>query len=151
MQTTYTPVPTYVRATALQRFVAAFIDSFIGHILSWLLVIVSASLSALFDYKISISYLLTVTSIGFAISLVYLLTKDALPFLKGQSVGKKLMGIKVVKEDTGLMLTNDYTVSITRQVSLLIPFLNIIDALLVFSDEKKRFGDKWAKTVVIKA
>ncbi|GAB3497148.1 hypothetical protein GCM10027341_17030 [Spirosoma knui] len=124
-----------MKATAIQRFAAAFIDGLIGNVPVWLLAMVSYNLAM----------------VGYAVAIGYLLTKDALPFLDGQSIGKKLMGIKVIKEDSGQMLTNDYGTAITRQVSLLIPLFNIVDALMVFSDDRKRFGDKWAKTVVVKA
>jgi uncharacterized RDD family membrane protein YckC len=93
--------------------------------------------------------------VGYAIAIAYILTKDALPatggFLGGQSIGKKLMGIKAIKEDTGASLVGDYGTAITRQVSLMIPLFGIVDALMVFSDDRKRFGDKWAKTIVVKA
>ena len=93
--------------------------------------------------------------IGYFIAIAYLLTKDALPetagFLGGQSVGKKLMGIKAIKEDSGASLAGDYGTAITRQIPLLIPLFGLVDALMVFSDDRKRFGDKWAKTIVIKA
>lgn len=135
METSFTSVSTHVKASALQRFVAAFIDGIIGSIPQYLLAFISMDL----------------IFVGYAISIGYLLTKDALPFLNGQSVGKKLMGIKAIKEDTGQLLTNDYGTAITRQVSLLIPLFNLVDALMVFSDDKKRFGDKWAKTIVVKA
>ncbi|GAB4041473.1 RDD family protein [Spirosoma jeollabukense] len=139
MQPSYVPVTAYVKATPLQRFIAAFIDGIIGNLAVWLLMIVSYNL----------------ITVGYIITIGYLLTKDALPemggYLGGQSIGKKLMGIKVIKEDTGGSLVGDYGTAITRQVSLLIPFFNIIDALMVFSADSKRFGDKWAKTIVIKA
>ncbi len=139
MQPSYVPVTTYIKATPLQRFVAAFIDGIIGNIPVWLFMIVS--------YKL--------ITLGYIITIGYLLTKDALPemggYLGGQIIGKKLMGIKVIKEDTGGSLLGDYGIAITRQVSLLIPFFNIVDALMVFSADSKRFGDKWAKTIVIKA
>lgn len=135
----YTSVSTLVKASPLQRFVAVFIDGIVGYLPAWLLLVVS--------YKLAV--------IGYFIAIAYALTKDALPetagFLGGQSVGKKLMGIKAVKEDTGASLVGDYGTAITRQVSLLIPLFNLIDALMVFSDDRKRFGDKWAKTIVVKA
>ena len=133
------PVTAYVKATPLQRFIAAFIDGVVSNVPVWLFMIIS--------YKL--------VTLGYLISIGYLLTKDALPatgdFLGGQSIGKKLMGIKVIKEDTGGSLLGDYGTAITRQVSLLIPFFNLIDALMVFSADSKRFGDKWAKTIVVKA
>lgn len=138
MQPSYNPITTYIKATPVQRFVAAFIDGIVGTVPYWLLFIVS--------YKLAV--------IGQIISLAYFFTKDALPetggFLGGQSIGKKLMGIKVVKEATGTSLLGDYGTAITRQVSLIIPLFNLVDALMVFSATGKRFGDQWAKTIVVK-
>ncbi len=139
MQPSYAPVIASIKATPLQRFIAAFIDGIIGNVPALLLMLVSVKL----------------VPIGYIILIGYLLTKDALPatggYLGGQSIGKKLMGIKVIKEDTGGSLVGDYGTAITRQVPLLIPFFNIVDALMVFSADSKRFGDKWAKTIVVKA
>ena len=124
-----------VKADALQRFVAYLIDGIIAYLPTWLFIAIS--------YKLAF--------LGYIIAIGYMLTRDALPFLNGQSIGKKLMNIKAIKEDSGQMLTNDYATAITRQIPLFIPFFNIVDALMVFSDDKKRFGDKWAKTIVVKA
>ncbi|GAB3957990.1 hypothetical protein GCM10028805_51740 [Spirosoma harenae] len=139
MQPSYTPIGTYVKATPVQRFIAAFIDGLVSYIPLIILGYVSSGL-----------YM-----IGTLLAIAYALTKDALPetggFLGGQSIGKKLMGIKVIKEDTGASIVGDYGTAITRQVSLMIPLFGLVDALMVFSDEGKRFGDKWAKTIVVKA
>lgn len=130
---------TFVKADAGQRFVAAFIDGLVGYIPTLLLSFVS--------YRL--------WSLGYLISLGYLLTKDALPeaggYLGGQSIGKKLMKIKVVRDDTGQGIVGDYVTAIVRQISLMIPIFNIVDALMVLGAERKRFGDKWAKTTVVKA
>lgn len=126
------------KADALQRFVAAFIDGIVGYLPAWILAFISFKL--LF--------------VGYLIAIAYLLTKDAIPatsgFFGGQSVGKKLMKIKVIKEDTGQGIEGDWGASIVRQVSLLIPLFGFVDALMVFGDERKRFGDKWANTIVVK-
>lgn len=114
------------RATAGQRFLAALIDN----------VIVTA---------ISL-----VPLVGWIVGLVYVFTKDALPFLNGQSLGKKAMNIRVVKADTQEPITGNFGANVLRQVSLLIPIFGIIDALMVFSDSQQRFGDRWANTIVIK-
>ena len=139
METQFTSLSTRVKATAVQRFVAYFIDGLVAYIPMLIL--------GLINYRLSF--------IGVVIALAYFFVKDALPetagFLGGQSIGKKLMGIKVIKEDTGGSLVGDYGTAITRQVSLIIPFFNIVDMLMVFSDDSKRFGDKWAKTIVVKA
>ena len=139
MQPVYNTPSTYVKADAGQRFVAAFIDGLVGSVPYILLSFVSYQLAM----------------IGYAANLAYFLTKDALPevggFLGGQSIGKKIMNIKVIREDTGQGILGDYGTAIVRQISLIIPLFNIVDALMVLGDEKKRFGDKWAKTIVVKA
>ena len=109
------------------RFVAALIDGILAGIAS------------------------AIPAVGIVISIAYSLVKDALPFLDGQSIGKKAMGIRAVKEGTGEPLTDDYITAIVRQVSLWIPFFNFVDACMVFTEGRRRFGDRWAKTVVVVA
>ncbi|MCS7020031.1 MAG: RDD family protein [Cytophagales bacterium] len=120
-------------ATPRQRFLAALIDGIIAIVPVVVLSIISPSLG-------SIANLLGIT---------YQLTKDVLPQLNGQSVGKKAMKIKVVKEQTGAMITGDWGSGIIRTITLFIPFFNIIDMLMVFSNDHRRFGDRWAKTIVV--
>jgi uncharacterized RDD family membrane protein YckC len=81
---------------------------------------------------------------------LYTWTKDALPFLGGQSIGKKAMGLRVVNVNTGKPIKSDYGAAITRQLSLVIPFFGLVDACMVFSSDGRRYGDKWAKTMVVK-
>jgi uncharacterized RDD family membrane protein YckC len=84
------------------------------------------------------------------LSLVYWLTKDAWPVLKGQSVGKKAMGIRVVHQETGEPITREFGVAAVRQTSLLIPLFNLVDSFMViFGPRRQRFGDRWAKTLVV--
>ncbi|GAB3898333.1 hypothetical protein GCM10028803_17610 [Larkinella knui] len=139
MQPIYNVPSTQVKADPVQRFVAALIDGLVAYIPFFILM--------------SINYRLAI--LGYIVVLGYTLTKDALPevsgFLGGQSIGKKLMKIKVIKEDTGQGIVGDYGTAIVRQVSLMIPVFGLIDALMVLGDERKRFGDKWAKTIVVKA
>ncbi len=80
---------------------------------------------------------------------MYHLTRDAWPLLKGQSIGKKAMGIRVVRQSSGEPITGDFGTSAVRQVSLLIPLFNFVDSLMVFTEKRQRFGDRWAKTVVV--
>lgn len=113
------------KASAGKRFVAAFIDGIIQAVIS------------------------LVPFVGWLVSLVYYFTKDSLPFLNGQSLGKKAMNIRAVKADTYEPITGNYGANILRQISLFIPIFGFIDALMVFSDSKQRFGDKWANTIVV--
>lgn len=114
------------RATAGQRFLASLIDGILGGVVG------------------------LIPIVGWVASLIYYLTKDALPFLNGQSVGKKVMNIRVVKADTQEPITGNFGANVLRQVSLMIPIFGIIDALMVFSDSQQRFGDRWANTIVVR-
>ena len=134
--TSYSPLTTpstLVKATAGQRFMAILIDTLIFSIPQYIL-----------------GNVLGLSSLGQLISLlslIYLFTKDTAPSLNGQSVGKKLIGIKVVHDPAGTSILGDWTAGIVRQLSL---FLIIVDPILVLIG-KDRLGDKWAKTVVVKA
>jgi uncharacterized RDD family membrane protein YckC len=121
-----------IKAEPLPRIVAAFIDGIIISILSFMLYV--------FPYGDYIAY---------SIQLAYWLTRDALPFLKGKSIGKKLIGLRVVREKDLTPITDDYGASLVRMVPLFVPLFQIIDALMIFSQDRKRFGDRWAKTIVI--
>lgn len=130
-----TPILSREKASPIIRFVALFIDGLVGY--------VPLFLFALISYKIAF--------VGYIFYIGYLLTRDSLPFLNGQSVGKKLMGIKVIKEDTGASIMGDYGTGVVRAIPQIIPLLNLVDALVIFRDNSKRFGDEWAKTIVVKA
>jgi uncharacterized RDD family membrane protein YckC len=79
--------------------------------------------------------------------LAYALLRDAL--YDGRSIGKKMMGLRVINSETKTPCKT--TESLIRNISLMIPVFGIVDGFMVFIDEKHlRFGDKWAKTEVIK-
>ncbi len=86
---------------------------------------------------------------GWIAAVVYVITRDALPFLDGQSIGKKAMGLRAVSED-GQALTNNWGPSIIRNIVLFIPFFALVEFFVLLSNEKGlRLGDQWAKTKVI--
>ena len=83
----------------------------------------------------------------------YLVTRDSLPFLGGQSVGKKAMKLKVVTQD-GASLIGNWNAALIRNAVLLIPFFSLIELVVLLTREDKpdrglRLGDEWAKTKVI--
>jgi uncharacterized RDD family membrane protein YckC len=87
--------------------------------------------------------------------MAYLVTRDSLPFLKGQSVGKKAMKIKVVTS-AGESLVKNWSVALIRNGILLIPLFPLIELYLLLTREGMpeggaRLGDEWAKTKVIHA
>ncbi|MEM9719651.1 MAG: RDD family protein [Bacteroidota bacterium] len=88
--------------------------------------------------------------IAWALSTGYLLTRDALPFLEGQSVGKKLLNLRAVKRD-GTSLNNDWGSSIVRNITLVIPVMPLVELFVyLVSDKQERLGDQFAQTKVIK-
>jgi uncharacterized RDD family membrane protein YckC len=88
--------------------------------------------------------------IGTLVGIAYFLTRDALPFLDGQSIGKKAMKLRAVSSETNAPLTNNWGASIIRNVVLYIPFFAIVELVVMSNNpEKGRLGDQWAKTKVI--
>jgi uncharacterized RDD family membrane protein YckC len=118
---------------------ASLTDRLLGGIIDWLVVMgLSYILQAIVGWRV-----------GYLAAAAYILLRDALPFLDGQSVGKKVMKTSSVYQDSGAPITNDYKTSFLRSILLSIPFLGLIDALFIFSGDHKRLGDRIAKTLVI--
>jgi len=71
----------------------------------------------------------------------------------GQSVGKKMVGIKVVRSDgspasLGRLI---WLRNVLNGVIAIIPAYGIIDSLFIFSESRQCLHDKIADTIVIKA
>ena len=87
--------------------------------------------------------------IGWAAGLAYFITRDSLPFIDGQSIGKKAMGIRAVSA-AGEPLTNNWGPGIIRNLVMMIPLFPLIELIVLTSNkEGLRLGDQWAKTQVI--
>jgi len=118
-----------------KRALAGIIDCVVAGGLSWIV----ASL---------------IPKLGPIVSIAYMLTRDALPFMEGHSLGKRIMKIKAVTLD-GKSLSGDWGTSILRNVLLAIPLVGLIEVVVLFVRKDKipirRLGDEWAKTKVIVA
>jgi uncharacterized RDD family membrane protein YckC len=91
--------------------------------------------------------------LAWLLGLAYFVTRDSLPFLGGQSVGKKAMKIRAVTLD-GKPLTGNWEPSLIRAGVLCIPFFFLLELYLLLTresgpDHGRRLGDEWAKTKVI--
>ncbi len=91
--------------------------------------------------------------IGQLAGMAYFITRDSLPFLGGQSVGKKAMKLKVTTLE-GTSLVGNWSASLIRNGILLIPFVALVELYILLtrenrSDRGRRLGDEWAKTKVI--
>ncbi|WP_336359245.1 RDD family protein [Haladaptatus sp. ZSTT2] len=87
-------------------------------------------------------------SIGLLLTLAYFIYMEA---TYGQTFGKRLMKIVVVKEDGG---PTDMEASLIRNVLRLVdnfPFIYLVGLLFIwFSDRDQRLGDMLADTVVVR-
>ena len=65
----------------------------------------------------------------------------------GQSIGKKILSIKVINKTSGQNCT--LIEAFIRNITTVIPILAVIDAVMIFGSKKQRMGDKMANTLVI--
>ena len=86
---------------------------------------------------------------GWIFGLIYFLGRDAMPSLKGQSIGKKVFKIRILTTGTHETLDINPDRSVTRGLILLIPVVNIIDIFMLLT-RGRRLADKWTETEVIK-
>ena len=95
-----------------------------------------------------VALLCLIPKVGWMFGLIYFLGRDAMPSLNGQSVGKKIFGIRILTTGTNEPLHLHPRRSITRGLILLIPIVNIIDVVRLLV-KGRRLADKWTETYVI--
>lgn len=93
------------------------------------------------------------SNLSYLVSIAYLLTRDSLPFLGGQSIGKKALNLQAVSEE-GKSLSNDWNAGLLRNITMAIPFLPLVELIIMIVNKDKpegirRLGDQIAKTKVI--
>jgi uncharacterized RDD family membrane protein YckC len=121
----------------------------------------SRVVAGLIDFVIAVGLNLTAMwilphvlgQLGLLLGAAYLATRDSLPFLDGQSIGKKAMKLKALKLDD-TPLTGDWKTGLIRNIPLLIPLFGLVEVIILLTREEKpdrgrRLGDEWAKTKVI--
>ncbi|MFA0036226.1 RDD family protein [Vibrio sp. 10N.261.52.A1] len=127
-------IKAYKLASPGRRYVGELIDSLISAIIFMLFLSLGNSIGLSQDIT------------GWSASLIaasYFLLSDGLP--RGQSLGKKLLGISVIDSITG----ENCSLKQSLFRNLLSPLLGIIDAFFILGKKRQRIGDKLAKTVVI--
>ena len=117
------------------------------------------------DYGIAM-LLLLIPYAGGPFSFLYLICRDIFPFMKYQSIGKKIIGIKVVQEEKphiGILASLKRNILFMPNALLLIPstdfyypviFINVmalvVELYLIYTaEDHKRLGDNFAETMVI--
>lgn len=115
--------------------------------------IVAALIDALVATAVAIAVGLVVSRLYFPSWAAYMLTRDSLPFLNGQSIGKKVMRTQAVSK-TGKSLSGDWNSGLIRNVSMVIPFGALVELIIMVVNRDKpgglrRLGDQWGKTKVL--
>ena len=115
--------------------------------------VIAAVIDSLVGFGLSLTLFFLPGNFSLLVGLAYLVTRDSLPFLGGQSIGKKAMHLKAVTSD-GKSLAGNWQPGILRNAVLIIPFFALVELFVLFSREDKpekghRLGDDWAKTKVI--
>jgi uncharacterized RDD family membrane protein YckC len=132
------------------RLVAILLDAIIGGVLGAIIAGASAASAAGGEEP---NY--AVLSIGGLLFLAYAIWQIWMFATQGQTLGKKLMNVRVVKLDTGRnggFVTNVLLRALVGQGLLgVIPFYGLIDALFIFRDDRRCIHDMIAGTTVIKA
>lgn len=144
METTFTPVQTkpqlipirqLVPASRGSRFLAAMVDA------AAVLVIYLAALIL----KNPVLFLVAICALG--VLQIFLLSRD------GQSLGKRVLGIRIVKfesETNGGFVSNVLVRVIVNAVLSFIPFYTLVDILLIFREDRRCIHDLIAGTKVVR-
>jgi uncharacterized RDD family membrane protein YckC len=152
METTYstnevtTPLLTSNLAGRGQRLAAHIIDS----VAFLLIVMLSAILGGMIDgYDDSTVMLI----ISLSAVILFLSFQGYLLTTTGQTLGKRLLGIKIVKHKTGEnggFVTNVLIrFGVNYILASFVPFYGLIDVLFIFAKDKECIHDKMAGTKVV--
>jgi uncharacterized RDD family membrane protein YckC len=146
-----TVVDSYSLANPFERIIAFIIDLVIFGIIHFLL--------------FSVFRIIEISWLGSSIAVFYLILRDNIPFIHYQSIGKKIMKLKVIKANDGVK--TNLLISLKRNFiflpflftfkdSFIYPaavitfFLILIELYLMYtSTDNQRLGDQFAETLVI--
>jgi len=135
---TQTPPPVVAPGLASRgsRLLAAIVDT-AAFLVVWLV-----------SYFVNEPALFFIGLIGLAAYQIYLLSTH------GQTIGKNLMNIKIVKCDTGDnggFVTNVLLRGILNAIISFIPFYSLVDVLFIFREDRRCIHDMIANTQVVEA
>jgi len=133
----------YALASVRDRILSFFIDALVLGVCLLLLVLISSGLISSDAYQ----YLVYLVFIPFF--LFYSLAQEIL--LDGQSIGKRLMGLKIVKITGKEPTMSDYLIRWAfRFIDIWFSLGSIAVMLISSTDKQQRLGDLLANTAVIK-
>jgi uncharacterized RDD family membrane protein YckC len=125
-----------IMASTGSRYIAQLVDQ-----------IVAVGLAFIMSYIVT---MFGFEGLGLALVIIsyigYFLFNDAMP--NGQSIGKKLLSIKVVNKLDGKDCT--LVESFLRNITTIIPFVAVLDMIMMFGNKRQRLGDRIADTIVVR-
>lgn len=142
-------------ATPRQRFIAAVLDGIIGMVLVFPLI----SAAGMFDYAEQgetppFLFTLGMTAIGF---LAFILVHGYFLKQNGQTIGKKIMGIKITGLDnevpslSKILFARYLPISLVTLIPVAGNFLPLVDSLFIFRSDRRCIHDLIAGTKVVQA
>ena len=130
------PISTPMLASRGSRLLAAIVDS-AAFLVVWLIA-----------FLVKEPALFFIGLIGLAAYQMYLLSAQ------GQTIGKNIMSIKIVKCDTGDnggFVTNVLLRGILNAIISFVPLYSLVDILFIFRDDRRCIHDLIANTRVVEA
>jgi uncharacterized RDD family membrane protein YckC len=156
------PVDVVERADRLLRLAAWFIDWIL-----WVLAIgpltvgaflwLGSTMASSSETAIDTSVILIVSLVGFAFLATWITLNCVFVYRNGQSIGKKMVGIKVVRADgsRASFARIFWLRNVVNYLPNLIPIVSfvywLVDPLLIFGDKQQCLHDMIADTIVIRA
>lgn len=154
-QNTASPPSGLQPATRGQRFAAAMTDALVASVFSLPLMYYMGAFELLKNQQApTAGYIVTSTLAGFCI---YMALHGYLLRTAGQTIGKRLIGIRIVTLDDrlpslGTLIIQRYLpVMLAAQLPVVGPLLVTVDALMIFRADRRCLHDHWAGTKVVKA
>lgn len=131
-------------ATLSNRLLATLIDGIVAAGLAWAVQLLDI-----------LPFIEIGSQLSWVVSAGYIISRDSLSFLQGQSVGKRAMKLQAVTIE-GVSLEGNWRPGLVRNAVLVIPLFPLVELIVLFTRQDYprpllRLGDEWAKTKVINA
>lgn len=133
------------------RAMAGIVDTLLQLIVTGLIVGGLSWLGTRYDWRaaVGISYAIIIATTGFLAATAYYVVSEML--MDGQSPGKRMAGLRVVRDDGSPITFLDSALRNIIRVVDMLPFFYSVGLLSVFlSKRAKRLGDLAAGTIVVK-
>lgn len=98
----------------------------------------------------------TIMSIGLFLILFIFIINVSLLYKNGQTIGKKIIGIKIVMFDyeraslSRLLILRYFLIGLISSVPVIGPIIGLINILMIFGEERRCLHDYMAGTIVVK-